>query len=48
MDYNRNGLYRCDYCFRKLEDLRGGVVMVPKGIYGGGEGCGGTDEIEIT
>lgn len=30
-----------------LEDL-GGVVMVPKGMYGGGEGCGGTDEIERT
>lgn len=31
-----------------LEDLGGGVVMVPKGMYGGGEGCGGIDEVEKT
>lgn len=30
-----------------LEDL-GGVVMVPKGVYGGGEGFEGIDEVERT
>lgn len=32
---------------KTLEGLGGGVVMVPKGMYGGEEGCRGIDEVEI-